>query len=85
MSHREEFPCRSHRICCDIGPDDVSTVEPDDDDAIEQVEANGRNNEQIHGGDVDFVPLDRFPFDCRAFGLNRDSSGRPAANTRSLP
>ena len=29
-------------------------------------------------GDVDRVPLDRFPFDCGAFGLRRDSSGRPA-------
>jgi hypothetical protein len=31
-------------------------------------------------GDVDFVPLDRFPFDCSAFGLRRDSTGRPATD-----
>jgi hypothetical protein len=31
-------------------------------------------------GDVDFVPLDRFPHDCSAFGLRRDSSGRPATD-----
>jgi len=31
-------------------------------------------------GDVDYVPLDRFPFDCSAFGLRRDSSGRPATD-----
>jgi hypothetical protein len=30
--------------------------------------------------DVDYVPLDRFPFDCGAFGLRRDSSGRPATD-----
>jgi hypothetical protein len=29
-------------------------------------------------GDVDFVPLDRFPFDCSAFGLRRDCTGRQA-------
>ena len=31
-------------------------------------------------GNVDYVPLDRFPFDCSAFGLRRDSSGRPATD-----
>jgi hypothetical protein len=31
-------------------------------------------------GDVDFIPLDRFPFDCSAFGLRRDSTGRPATD-----
>jgi len=31
-------------------------------------------------GDVDYVPLGRFPVDCSAFGLRRDSSGRPAAD-----
>jgi len=31
-------------------------------------------------GDVDYVPLDRFPLDCSAFGLRRDSSGRPATD-----
>jgi hypothetical protein len=30
------------RICCDVDPDEVSTVQPDDDEGIEQVEANGR-------------------------------------------
>src|SRR6266853_4606748 len=28
----------SRRICCDVGPDEVSAVEPDDDEGIEQVE-----------------------------------------------
>src|SRR5438105_10788616 len=37
---------------CDVDPDKVSAGEPDDDKDIEQIEANGRNNEQVHGGDV---------------------------------
>src|SRR3984957_6140319 len=42
--------CR--RICCDVDPDQVPAVQPDDDEGIEQVEANGRDNEQVHSGDV---------------------------------
>ncbi|HEY6703838.1 MAG TPA: hypothetical protein VI010_07055, partial [Xanthobacteraceae bacterium] len=47
-------PCNPFcgRICCDVDPDKVSACEPDDDQDIEQVEANGRNNEHVHGGDV---------------------------------
>src|SRR5882757_5674667 len=40
------------RICCDVDPDEVSAVEPDDDEGIEQVETDGWNNEQVHGGNV---------------------------------
>src|ERR1700680_3116720 len=40
------------RICCDVDPDQVSAVEPDDDEGIEQVETDSWNNEQVHGGDV---------------------------------
>src|SRR5450631_4032816 len=40
------------RVCCDIDPDEVSAVEADDDEGIEQVEANGRDSEQIHGCNV---------------------------------
>src|ERR1700678_3413989 len=40
------------RICCDVDPDEVSAVEPDDDEGIEQVETDSWNNEQVHGGDV---------------------------------
>jgi hypothetical protein len=29
-----------------------SARQPDDDEDIEQVEANGWNNEQVHGGDI---------------------------------
>ena len=37
---------------CDVEPDKFSTLQSDDDEDVEQVEANGRGNEQIHGGDV---------------------------------
>src|SRR6266403_2297428 len=36
----------------DVDPDEVSAVEPDDDEGIEQVEPDSWNNEQVHGGDV---------------------------------
>src|SRR6202011_3585157 len=42
--------CR--RICCDVDPDEISAVEPDDDEGIEQVETDSWNNEQVHGGNV---------------------------------
>src|SRR3979411_3017516 len=40
------------RICCDVDPDEVSAVEPDDDEGIEQIEADGRDDKQVHGGNV---------------------------------
>jgi len=40
------------RIGCDVDPDKVSAAQPDDNEDIEQIEANGRDNEQVHGGDV---------------------------------
>src|ERR1700730_13292939 len=42
--------CR--RICCDVDPGQVSAVEPDNDEGIEQIETDSWNNEQVHGGDV---------------------------------
>src|SRR6266478_2691348 len=42
--------CR--RICCDVDPDQVSAVEPDDDEGIEQIETDSWNNEQVHCGNV---------------------------------
>src|SRR6202012_6041102 len=39
-------------ICRDVDPDEVSAVEPDDDEGIEQVEADSWNNEQVHCSDV---------------------------------
>src|ERR1700737_1376779 len=35
-------------ICCDVDPDEVSAVEPDDDEGIEQIETDSWNNEQVH-------------------------------------
>src|SRR5687768_1119978 len=46
---RDPFGCRVRR---DVDPDKFSAIQADDDEGIEQVEANGRNNEQIHGGNV---------------------------------
>src|SRR6266404_41750 len=40
------------RMGCDVDPDKVSAGQPNDDKGIEQVEANARNNEQVHGGEV---------------------------------
>ncbi len=40
------------RICCDVGPDEVSAVEPDEDEGKEQVETDSWNNEQVHGGNI---------------------------------
>src|SRR5450631_4531631 len=40
------------RIYCDVDPDKVPAVEPDDDEGIEQVETDSWNNEQVHGGNV---------------------------------
>src|SRR5258705_730088 len=40
------------RMWCDVDPDKVSALQPNDDEDIEQLEANGRDNEQVHGGDV---------------------------------
>jgi len=33
------------RMRCDVDPDKISAGQPDDDEGIEQVEANGRSNE----------------------------------------
>src|ERR1700692_1764972 len=40
------------RMCCDVDPDEVLAVEPDDYEGIEQVEADGRDDKQVHGGNV---------------------------------
>src|SRR5882757_9455605 len=48
-------------ICCDVDPDEVSAVESDDDEGIEQVETDGWNNEQVHGGNVWRVVMQEGP------------------------
>jgi hypothetical protein len=53
-------PPRS-RVCCDVDPDEVSAVEPDDDEGIEQVETDSWNNEQVHGGNVWRVVMQEGP------------------------
>src|SRR4051812_48154850 len=40
------------RMWCDVDPDKFSALQSNDDKEIEQVEANGWGNEQVHGGDV---------------------------------
>jgi hypothetical protein len=40
------------RVCRDVDPDNVSAVDPNDDEGIEQVETDSWNNEQVHGGNV---------------------------------
>src|ERR1700726_2035221 len=40
------------RVGCDADPDEISAIKPYDDEAIQQLKANGRHHEQIHGGEV---------------------------------
>ena len=40
------------RMSCYIDPDQVSSVQSEDDEDIEQIETNGRDNEQVPRGDV---------------------------------
>src|ERR1700704_4256972 len=40
------------RICGDVDPDEVSAAESDDDEGIEPIEADGRDDKQVHGGNV---------------------------------
>src|ERR1700716_2326599 len=47
--------------CCDVDPAEVSGVEPDDDEGIEQVETDSWNNEQVHGGNVRRVVMQEGP------------------------
>jgi hypothetical protein len=51
--------CR--RVSCDVDLDEVSAVEPDDDEGIEQVETDGWDNEQVHGSNVWRVVMQEGP------------------------
>src|SRR5246127_1112198 len=42
--------CR--RICCDVDPGEVSAVDPNDDECIEEAETDRRDDEQVPGGDL---------------------------------
>src|ERR1700723_3619792 len=48
-------------ISCDVDLDEVSAVEPDDDEGIEQVETDGWDNEQVHGSNVWRVVMQEGP------------------------
>jgi hypothetical protein len=39
-------------MCCDADPDQLSAIDPHYDVGVEQVETDGWNNEQVHGGNV---------------------------------
>src|SRR5450631_1156542 len=45
----DPFSCR---VCCDVDPDEVSAIQPNDDEDIKQVEADGWSNEQVHSRNV---------------------------------
>ena len=49
------------RICCDVDPDEVSAVLPNDEEGVAQVESDRRNNEQVHGGNVWRVVMQEGP------------------------
>src|ERR1700730_11353231 len=40
------------RVGCDVDPDGIPAINPYNHEAIQQFEANGRDHEQIHGGNV---------------------------------
>src|SRR3974390_841100 len=46
---RDPFRCR---MPCDADPKKGPAIEPDNDEGIEQIEADRRDNEQIHRGDM---------------------------------
>jgi hypothetical protein len=48
-------------MCCDADPDQLSAVQPHYDVGVEQVEADGRDNKQVHGGNVWRVVMQEGP------------------------
>src|ERR1700726_546255 len=40
------------RVGCDVDPDEISAIKPYNHEAVEHSEANGRDDEQIQGGNV---------------------------------
>src|SRR3984893_3060114 len=39
-------------VCRDVDPDEASAIEPHDDERIEQVESDGRDNKQVHRSNI---------------------------------
>src|SRR3979490_2420096 len=46
---RDPLRCR---VGCHVDPDEISAIKPYDDEAIQQLEADGRDHEKVHGGNV---------------------------------
>src|SRR5713101_737199 len=49
------------RVGCNVDPDEISAINPYNHEAIQQFEANGRDHEQIHGGNVRSVVSQKGP------------------------
>src|ERR1700692_375708 len=49
------------RVGCDVNPDEISAIKPYNHEAVEHSEANGRDDEQIHGGNVRRVVSQKGP------------------------
>ena len=48
-------------VGCDVDPDEISAINAYNHEAIQQFEANGRDHEQIHGGNVRSVVPQKGP------------------------
>src|SRR5271169_4888827 len=44
-----------------VDPDEISAIKPYDDEAIQQLEADGRDHEKVHGGNVWRVVMQEGP------------------------
>src|ERR1700751_961692 len=49
------------RVGCDVNPNEISAIQQDDDEGIEQVETDSWNNEQVHGSNVWRVVMQESP------------------------
>src|SRR3982074_731857 len=49
------------RVGCDVNPNEISAIKPYNHEAVEHSEANGRDDEQIHGGNVRRVVSQKGP------------------------
>src|SRR5216684_2456699 len=58
-----DLPCDPlrRRVGCDVDPDEISAINPYNHEAVQQFEANGRDHEQIHGGNVRSVVSQKGP------------------------
>src|SRR5258706_2150541 len=49
------------RVGCDVNPDEISAIKPYNHEAVEHSEADGLDDEQIHGGNVRRVVTQKGP------------------------